>query len=42
MGPRKSKCDVHSGTTQGWACLDIKVVELIKVNASYSGLLSES
>jgi hypothetical protein len=23
IGPRKSKCDVPSGTTQGWACLRV-------------------
>jgi hypothetical protein len=21
MGPRKSKCDIPNGTTQGWACI---------------------
>jgi hypothetical protein len=21
MGPRKSRCDIPNGTTQGWACL---------------------
>jgi hypothetical protein len=25
MGLEKSKCDVSSGTTQGWACPSIKV-----------------
>jgi hypothetical protein len=26
MGPRKLKCDVPSGTIQGWACLDVFVI----------------
>ncbi len=42
MGLGKSKCDVHNGTTQGWACLDIMVVESIRVNAKYSGSLLKS
>ncbi len=29
MGPRKSKCDVPCGITQGWACpLSIIVIEI--------------
>jgi hypothetical protein len=26
MGPRKSSCDILSGTIQGWASLDVFVI----------------
>jgi hypothetical protein len=31
MSPRKSRCDVPNGTTQGWACLIFNVQQKINV-----------
>ncbi len=31
MAPRKSRCDVPSGTTQRWVCLNVIVVNIIQI-----------
>jgi hypothetical protein len=38
MGPRRSRCDVPSGTIQGWACLKASPSPHIKDGVFYQCL----